>query len=91
MIVRRNENSASGALVRLFQLSPSAWRAFLTLLPRDFVTKYLSMAHVEFKHLHGTDRGREIDILARSGREGLIIECKVDDAQKPFQLEHYRD
>ncbi len=38
-----------------------------------------------------TDRGQEIDLLLRAGAHAVIIECKVLDSQKVYQLMSYRD
>src|SRR6516162_636089 len=88
VIHNRDEDSASAALSELLVRSPQALKAFCDLVEPggDWSCSYQTLT---IENQHRTDRGRKLDILIRNGNRAIIVECKVLDAVKPFQLRTY--
>lgn len=89
-IENEDEDSATEALCLLLKKSDRARKVFLHLvfgpnLPACFV------GEMEVEAFHLTDRGQEIDLLLHAGPNAVIVECKVGDTQKVYQLASYRD
>jgi len=89
-ILYRDEDSASAALTKLFIRCPAALNVFCKLVDPGGV--FLNPgSKLEVENQHRTNRGRKIDILVREGYRAIIVECKVLDSVKPFQLRTYHD
>ena len=86
----QDENSASAALSQLLRQSSIARQVFWKLVRLEAAPPELPDG-VSIDHLHLTDQGREIDILLHLGSFGVIVECKVNDSKKPYQLDAYVD
>src|SRR3954466_12001104 len=89
-ILCHDEDSASAALSRLFIQCPRALAVFCNLVNPggDWWT---SGPPPEVENQHPSPGGRKIDILIRNRDRAIIVECKVLDAVKPFQLRTYYD
>src|SRR4051812_23637772 len=87
----QDENSASAALAQTLQ-SPNVLDAFVDLLVRSGMLPLdMDRQQRRIEILHPTDTGKEIDILIHDEALAIVIECKVNDSQKPFQLRSYSD
>ena len=86
----RDEDSASAALSDLFVRCPQASKAFCDLVDPGGAW-FRSHQALQIENQHRTDRGRKLDILIRNGNRAMIVECKVLDSIKPFQLRTYYD
>ena len=90
MILHQDENSASAALSTLIGGSSVAQSVFLQLILGEKPPScYRGKPSIQ--HLYNTGIGCEFDLLIQFGRHALIIECKVRDSQKVYQLETYRN
>jgi hypothetical protein len=90
MIAFKDENSATEKLSILIMRSGAARRAFLKLVFPCSIPRNLE-GEITIHHLHPTDRGKEIDLLLERDGYAVIVECKVRDNQKVYQLEQYRE
>jgi hypothetical protein len=89
-IQTQDEDSASAALSTLLVRCPQALATFCEMVdPVGVWAKSVSQLVVE--NQHRTNTGRKLDILIRNGNAAMIVECKVLDSVKPFQLRTYYD
>jgi hypothetical protein len=90
MPIFSSENKVTEALWKLLRSSSASRVCFLKLIvggkvPRPFTGEF------ELHFRSKTDRGQEIDLLLVNGADAVIVEAKVGDSQKVYQLESYRD
>jgi hypothetical protein len=85
-----DEDSASAALSSLFVHCRAALMVFCKMVDPKGVWRE-SASRLMVENQHRTERGRKIDVLIWAGDRAIIVECKVLDSVKPFQLRTYHD
>jgi hypothetical protein len=86
-----DENGATTVLAELLKNAPVS-RDFVAELLKErgcTIPFQLSGRSVTVSSFHMLPNGGEIDLLISDDRNAVIFECKVRDAQKPFQIVGY--
>ncbi len=89
-MLTRTEDETTEQLAKILNFHPGILDSFLRLLklpPGEFA---FNTPNVEVKTQVSIPGGR-IDLLLKCGSNAVIIECKIGDRQKRYQLAKYHD
>lgn len=91
MRLLQNEDAASAALTELLSSQPRALEVFCALCAPEQKLSKQELRSLTVETQHRTDQNRRLDIIVHRGTFAIIVECKVGDRFKPYQLEHYKE